>query len=110
MNRYYMIRRLTGPAFILLTGVLAMLNEWTSLGFHKTWPLYIILAGLLALGRRWALAQEEAADGYGYPYAQGGYPPPQPAGYPPAPTQPTTPGTSIVPSAPTGIDAGEGRS
>jgi hypothetical protein len=57
MNRWLLIRRLRGPAFILLVGILAMLQEWTDFGFNRSWPLFLILAGILALAERAALAQ-----------------------------------------------------
>jgi len=67
MNRYIMIRRLRGPAFLLLVGVNALLAQAHILGWGKTWPFYLILAGLFALAERAALAAEG-----GYP--QGQYP------------------------------------
>ena len=64
MSRYIMIRRLRGPAFLLLVGVNALLAQADiGLGWGKTWPFYLILAGVLALAERAALASE------------GGYPP-----------------------------------
>lgn len=75
MNRYWMIRRLRGPAFLLLAGALALLNQMNILSWGKSWPLFLILAGVLQLAERALLA------------ADGGYPPPQypPAQYPTAP-------------------------
>ena len=58
-----MIRRLRGPAFLLLVGALALLNQADILSWGKSWPLFLILAGVLALAERAALA------------AEGGYPP-----------------------------------
>ena len=52
MSYYFMIRRLRGPAFLLLVGVLALLNQAHILSWGKSWPLYLILAGLLALAER----------------------------------------------------------
>jgi hypothetical protein len=57
MTQWLLIRRLRGPAFLLLVGILAMLQEWTDFGFGRSWPLFLILAGLLALAERAALAQ-----------------------------------------------------
>jgi hypothetical protein len=76
MNHYVMIRRLRGPAFLLLVGVLALLNQADILSWGKSWPLYLILAGVLALAERAALAA-----GGGYP--QGPVPgQPYPGPYP----------------------------
>src|ERR1039458_4538216 len=48
MNRYIMIRRLRGPAFLLLIGVLALMHEAHIIGnfWHLFWPLALILAGV----------------------------------------------------------------
>jgi hypothetical protein len=60
MNRYILIRRLRGPAFLLLVGVNALLAQEHILGWGRSWPFYLILAGVLALAERAALA----SDGY----------------------------------------------
>lgn len=78
MNRYILIRRLYGPAFLLLTGVNALLSQADILGWGHSWPFYLILLGVLKLAERAALAAE------GYPaYPQAAYPP-----YASAPSQP----------------------
>jgi hypothetical protein len=91
MNRYILIRRLRGPAFLLLVGVIALLNEMGILRWHYAWPLFPITLGLLLLAERAALA----VDGY----------PPYPAspyagttGAQPPQTQPQPVGTAIVPA------------
>ena len=93
MSRYIMIRRLRGPAFLLLVGALALLAQMhIGFGWGRSWPLFLILAGVLALAERAALASE------------GGYPPvPYPgAPYPGAvagnPQNPAQPGVSIIPA------------
>jgi len=91
MNRYILIRRLTGPAILLLIGVLALLHQagviesW----WHLFWPLLLILIGVLKLAERAALASEPLPPYPGTPYD--GYAP-QP--YPAAPSA----GTAIVPA------------
>lgn len=52
MNRWYQIRRIRGAAFLILIGVLALLDQWRILSWHKSWPLFLIVAGLLALAER----------------------------------------------------------
>ena len=52
MNRWLAIRRLRGPAFVILFGVTALLNQVGILSFGRSWPLYLILAGLLMLAER----------------------------------------------------------
>ena len=49
MNSWLLIRRLRGPAFLILVGITALLNQWGVLSFSRSWPLYLILAG-----RDWA--------------------------------------------------------
>ena len=68
MNRYIMIRRLRGPAVLLLIGVLALLHEAGVIPYFWSlfWPLLLILAGLLLLAERAVLASE------GYPPYAGG--------------------------------------
>ncbi len=103
MSRWLLIRRLRGPAFLLLIGIMALLHEWTDFGFARSWPLLLILGGLLALAERAALAQDNA-DGF------------DPVTGQPRPPFDTTAygstGTSIVPAAPAaapGNDPGAGR-
>jgi hypothetical protein len=99
MSRYILIRRLRGPAFLLLVGVNALLAQADILGWGKSWPLYLILAGVFALAERAALAAES---GYppipGAPYPNAPYPgAPDPragTGVPPYQGQPT----AIVPA------------
>lgn len=77
MNRYIMIRRLRGPAILLLIGVLALLHEMglVSHFWHLFWPLLFILVGVILLAERAALSSE------------GGYPP-YPGAPDPGPTDP----------------------
>lgn len=56
MNRWLLIRRLRAPAFLILFGILALLNQWGIFSFRRSWPLFLILAGLLLLAERASLA------------------------------------------------------
>ncbi len=56
MNTWLLIRRLRGPAFLILVGINALLNQWGVLSFSRSWPLYLILAGVLGLAERAAIA------------------------------------------------------
>lgn len=89
MSRYILIRRLRGPAILLLIGVLALLNQAGVIDhfWHLFWPLLLITVGLLLLAERAALA----TDGYPpYPYSDVPL-----AG---APQAPGPASTSIVPA------------
>ena len=55
MNSWLLIRRLRGPAFLILVGITALLNQWGVLSFSRSWPLYLILAGVIGLAERAAL-------------------------------------------------------
>ena len=100
MNRYMIICRLRWPAILLLTGVIALLDQAHILSWGRAWPLYLILWGVLALAERATLASQIPPDDYPYgtPYAAG-Y---QPAGYPsqpgPFPGAPCA-GTATPPTA-----------
>jgi len=103
MNRYMMISRLRWPALLLLTGIIALLNQARILSWGHAWPLYLILLGVLALAERATLSSDPPP---GYPYGAGyqaaAYPPAPGAyasGYPPPPAPPVPePGTGIVPA------------
>ncbi len=99
MNRYILIRRLRGPALLLLIGLIALLHSTGVIHsfWHWFWPFLFILLGLLMLAERAALSTEE---GYpGWPY--GGPPnanPMNPGAGTGTPSYPG-PGTAIVPAA-----------
>jgi hypothetical protein len=105
MNRWLLIRRLRGPAFLLLFGITALLHEWDILSFGQSWPLYLVLAGVLALAERAAFTQPDPMQPP--PQYPGAYPPPPPAGWPAA-AAPQAPGTGIVPAGPTDLERTEG--
>jgi hypothetical protein len=65
MNTWLLIRRLRGPAFLILVGITALLNQWGVLSFSRSWPLYLILAGLLGLAERAAIVAALYPGAYG---------------------------------------------
>jgi hypothetical protein len=71
MNTWLLIRRLRGPAFLILVGITALLNQWGVLSFSRSWPLYLILAGLLGLAERAAIVAAPPAVPPLYPGAYG---------------------------------------
>ncbi|HEY1576357.1 MAG TPA: hypothetical protein VGF82_04710 [Terracidiphilus sp.] len=95
MNRYILIRRLKGPAVLLLLGIIALLHEADVVdGWGLFVPLFLILIGVLKLAERAALAAAGDEAMYpGSPYAYGAGVNPAAAGV----AQPQ-PGTSIVPA------------
>jgi hypothetical protein len=105
--RWLLIRRLRGPAFLLMFGVTALLHEWHILSFGQSWPLYLVLAGVLALAERAAFtAPDPSQMPPQYPYSGGTYSPqPPPTGWQ---TTPPAPGTGIVPAPPSDLDRTEG--
>jgi len=84
MNRYIMIRRLRGPAILLLAGIILLLHEADLVEFWGLFiPLLLILIGVLKLAERAALAaagDEALYPGGPYPYGAT----PVPATAPPA--------------------------
>lgn len=105
MSRYILIRRLRGPAFLLLIGVLALLAQAHILGWGKSWPLYLILWGVLMLAERAALATDGGFPPMPYPgspYPGAPYAGAPVTGVPPYPaqsaTQPAEQSTAIVPA------------
>jgi hypothetical protein len=108
MNRYILIRRLTGPAVLLLLGVVALLHEADLVSWNIFVPLLLILIGLLKLAQRAALAA--AGDEPPYPGTFPGAPYPYGAtGYPAAAPQqtPAQPGAALVPAPPQNFDKGQ---
>jgi hypothetical protein len=103
MNRYLLIRRLRGPAFLLLLGIIALLHQ-TGVVYHMWhwfWPLALILWGVLLLAERAVLE----VDGYPQVYPDTPYPAGYGQGQNPvtgsgmgAGPVPSAPGTSIVPA------------
>jgi len=96
MSRYLLIRRLRGPAFLLLLGILALLHQTGAVDhfWRWFWPLSLILWGVLLLAERAALEVE----GYPQTYPDGAYPGAYPPGPHPGGGAGPTPGTSIVPA------------
>ena len=86
MNSWLMIRRMRAPAFLILVGVNALLNQWGVISFGRSWPLFLILAGLLGLAERAALAAAPPPL-YSNPYVPTGYPAPSYTPPPPVPGQ-----------------------
>jgi hypothetical protein len=102
MSHYIMIRRLRGPAILLLIGGVWLLHATGVIyhPWHWFWPLLLIMIGIFMLAERAAL------------YAEGGYPvmpypgqPPYPGAYPGSipgampPTQPVEGSTAASASS-----------
>src|SRR5208337_4589516 len=90
-SSYQIIRAIRGPITLITLGVLFALQNFTNLGFDKTWPVLLIVFGLLSMMQRGTAPPRPpqmppvpppprgyTATGYsGSPYAQ------PPAGNPP---------------------------
>lgn len=76
MNRWYQIRRMRGAAFLILVGVLALLNQWNILHWDRSWPFFLIVAGSIALAEHAARAadirEQQAAQGLSTPIGLAG--------------------------------------
>jgi len=94
--QFRLFRALRGSVWIILIGILFLLDSFDILSWGHSWPVIIIVAGLMLVFQRISYGSAMATP-YPYPY------PPPPAPPPPPPD----PGTSIVPS-PTQHDQ-EGR-
>jgi len=121
MNSWLLLRRLRGPAFLILVGFTALLNQWGVLSFGHSWPLYLILAGVFGLAERAVMAAAPPPPGYspsgyppsGYPgsYAPGPYGQGYGGGYGgPYPSGPgySSPGIQPAPDQPASTDTGSG--
>ena len=95
MNRYILIRRLRGPAILLLLGTILLMHQAGLVDFWSLFfPLLLILIGVLKLAERAALASagdETPYPGSPYPYGAAVNSPAAAAAQPQA-------GTSIVPA------------
>jgi len=89
--RYRLFCALRGSVWVILVGVLFLLDSFDILSWSHSWPLFIIVAGLMTIFRR-----------VSYPIGAYPYPNPYPNPYnaPPAAQPPSSPGSSvsIVPS------------
>jgi hypothetical protein len=98
MNRYILIRRLRGPAILLLIGLVALLHSTGVVHsfWHWFWPLLFILLGVLLLAERATLEADGGYPGWPYGVPNPGAVDPRPGtGVPPYTGQ----GTAIVPAS-----------
>ncbi len=93
MNRWYQLRRMRGAAYLILVGVLALLNQWHIMTWDQSWPMFLILAGLLSLAERaaWTADVRDQQDGQNFGPTRGPFG--GPIGPMNPPTQPGWPGT-----------------
>ena len=57
---YEVIRAIRGPVTLITLGALFALQNFTNLGFDKTWPVLLIVFGLLSLMQRGAAPSRPA--------------------------------------------------
>jgi hypothetical protein len=84
--QYRLFSALRGSVWVILIGVLFLLDSFDILSWGHSWPLIIIVAGLMAVFQR---TSYNSAAAVAYPYS---VPPPAPVTPPPASS------SSIVPS------------
>jgi hypothetical protein len=77
------VNAIRGPVTLITVGALFVLNNFTGIGFEKTWPVLLIVFGLLSLLRR-SVAPPPAPP-VAFPPPTYTYTPPQ---YNPPPAQP----------------------
>jgi hypothetical protein len=92
MNQYLFLRRMRGPIILLTFGITAILDEYTGIGYSRSWPLYLIVWGLLKLAENAILAQHPPVMPGQYPGSPSYVAPVAPSG-----TSGDATGTSIVP-------------
>jgi Domain of unknown function (DUF5668) len=117
VNQWLQLRRLRGPAFLVLLGIMFLLAEWHIISFHRSWPLLLILAGILTLAERAALARVDPGQFGGTAGTYAPYPPPAytpPTGSvapPPSPSTElaTTEPAHIVPGSTVSDPSEQGR-
>ena len=51
------VRAIRGPVFLIVLGVLMLLDHRTDFGFWQTWPLLLVTGGLLVLAERAAIRE-----------------------------------------------------
>ncbi len=91
--RLRLVRALQSSVWVILVGILFLLDTLNILSWGRSWPLFIIVGGVMAFVQRSAYT---AAAAQQVPYPSYAAPPRQPS---PAPSDPapSEPGTSIVP-------------
>jgi len=69
MSHYIMIRRLRGPAILLLLGIVALLDHMRVIHHFLGWfvPLLLIMLGVFMLAERMAIAAEGGYPLWPYP-------------------------------------------
>ena len=89
MSHYIMIRRLRGPAILLLIGGVWLLDQMRVIDHfrHWFWPLLLIMIGIFMLAERAALAADGGYPLWPYPSQTnpGNYPGTIPGSMPPSP-------------------------
>lgn len=109
MSHYIMIRRLRGPAILLLIGGVWLLHASGVINhpWHWFWPLLLIMLGVFMLAERAALAAEGGYPLWPYPGTQP-YPGSTPGDVPPSPPAESS-ATVSASSQEFGKDSQEGK-
>jgi hypothetical protein len=75
------VRAIRGPITLITLGALFVLNNFTGLGFEKTWPVLLIVFGLLSLLKRSVEPPAPPPAPPQFPPPSYTYNPPPPGGY-----------------------------
>ena len=96
LYRVRLFHALRGPIWIILVGVLFLLDTAHILSWGRSWPLLIIAAGLMAVFQRatFSAVAASANNPYANPYAASYAPPPPPE------SKSSSGPPSVVPSSP----------
>lgn len=78
MNSWYTLRRMRGAIYLILIGILALLNQYRILTWDQSWPFFLIVPGVLMLAERaaWTADLRRQQEEQGTPM------PPQSPGWP----------------------------
>ena len=89
--RLRLVRALQSSVWVVLVGVLFLLDNLNILSWGRSWPLFIIVGGVMAFVQRSASTATQQV-----PYTSYAATTPQPPPVPPSPA-PQEPGTSLIP-------------
>jgi hypothetical protein len=84
MNSWYTLRRMRGAIYLIVIGILALLNQYRILTWDQSWPFFLIVPGVLMLAERaaWTADLRRQQEEQGTPMPQQNFSWPSDAGGP----------------------------